>query len=245
MERAALIMILPGKGDKRMIDIHTHILPQIDDGSKDRKESLALIALLKKQGVTKIVLTPHFYPHLERLPDFLKRREIAYRSIEDADTELILGSETYLSEPLLSLDSIEDLCIGRSECLLLELPLLKKWTLGVFRQIDYIIAKYNICPVIAHAERYAAVQEHTEEIFQRLVDLGCMLQFDTDSVVNKWTRTETLRLMKEGWADFIGSDCHNIVSRPPQFDVFCEIVGKKLGAGYLSKLTTDSQDIIK
>jgi protein-tyrosine phosphatase len=244
MLRAALIMTLLGKGEL-MIDIHTHILPQIDDGSKDKKEALALISLLKKQGVTKIVLTPHFYPHLEKLPDFLKRREIAYRSIEDADTELILGSETYLSEPLLSLDSIEDLCIGRSGYLLLELPLSKKWTLGVYKQIDYLIAKFNICPVIAHAERYEAVQKHTEEIFQRLVDLGCMLQFNTDSVANKWTRTEILRLMKEGWADFIGSDCHNVVSRAPQFDVFCEIVEKKLGTEYLCKLTTDSQDIIK
>jgi tyrosine-protein phosphatase YwqE len=72
-----------------------------------------------------------------------------------------------------------------------------------------------------------------------------MLQFNTESVVNKKTRSEALKLIKEGWADFIGSDCHNIVSRAPQFDAFCEIVGKKLGTEYLCKLTTDSQDIIK
>lgn len=228
-----------------MIDIHTHILPQMDDGSKDRKEALALISLLKKQGVTKIVLTPHFYPHLEKLPDFLKRRGISYQSIEDADAELILGSETYLTEPLLSLDSIEDLCIGRNRYLLLELPLSEKWTQGVFRQIDHLIAKFNISPVIAHAERYEAVREHTEEIFQRLVDLGCMLQFNTDSVVNRKTRSETLRLIKEGWADFIGSDCHNVFARAPQFDAFREIVGRKLGAEFLDKLTSGRQDIIK
>jgi protein-tyrosine phosphatase len=235
-------MILLGEGEL-MIDLHTHILPHMDDGSKDRKEALALISLLKKQCVTKIILTPHFYPHLERLPDFLKRREISWRSIEDVDAELILGSETYLAEPLISLDSIEDLCIGRSGYLLLELPLSEKWSSGVFRHVDHLIAKFNICPVIAHAERYAAVHEHTEEIFQRLIDLGCMLQFNTDSVVNKKTRSETLRLIKEGWADFIGSDCHNIVSRVPQFDDFREIVGRKLGAEYLNKLTSDRQDI--
>lgn len=226
-----------------MIDLHTHILPDMDDGARDRDEAFALISLLKSQGVTKIVLTPHFYPHMEKLPDFLRRREISYQSISNSETELILGSETYLTEPLLSLDSIEDLCIGRSGYLLLELPYTDKWSRGVFRQIDYLIAKFNICPIIAHAERYTAVRGHTEEVFQKLVDIGCMLQFNTDSVVNRKSRSETLRLIKEGWVDFIGSDCHDINSRAPQFDRFKEVVGKKLGALYLSKLTVDHNDI--
>lgn len=226
-----------------MIDLHTHILPNMDDGAQNRDEAFALISLLKAQGITKIVLTPHFYPHMEKLPDFLRRRDISYQSIAGCDMELILGSETYLSEPLLSLDSIEELCIGRSGYLLLELPYADKWSRGVFRQIDHLIAKFNICPVIAHAERYEAVREHKEQIFQKLVDLGCMLQFNTDSVVDRKSRSETLKLIKEGWADFIGSDCHNIVSRAPQFDLFKEIVEKKLGIMQMSKLAADHSDI--
>jgi protein-tyrosine phosphatase len=222
-----------------MIDLHTHILPYMDDGAKNRDEALALISVLRKQGVTKVVLTPHFYPHLEKLQDFLKRREISYRSISDCNAELILGSEAYLSEPLLSLDSIDELCMGKSGYLLLELPYTDKWNMGVYRQIDHLIAKFNICPIIAHAERYAAVKEHKEEIFQKLVDLGCMLQFNTDSVVDRRSRSETLKLMKEGWVDLIGSDCHNLASRAPHFDVFREIIEKKLGAAYLNKLTSN------
>ena len=189
-------------------------------GPKNRDEALALISLLRKQGITKIVLTPHFYPHLEKLPDFLKRREISYRSIADCNIELILGSETYLSEPLLSFDSIEELCLGKSGYLLLELPYTDKWSQSVFRQIDHLIAKFNICPIIAHAERYEAVREHKEQIFQKLVDLGCMLQFNTDSIVDRKSRAETIKLIKEGWVDLIGSDCHNMASRAPQFDLF-------------------------
>jgi len=226
-----------------MIDLHTHILPEMDDGAKDRDEALALISLLKIQGVQKIVLTPHYYPHLESLSDFLRRRDISYQSIADSDAELILGSETYLSELLFSMDSIEGLCIGKSGYLLLELPYTNKWSLGVFKQIDHLIAKYNICPIIAHAERYEAVKGHKEIVFQKLVDLGCMLQFNADSVVNRKSRAETLKLMKEGWVDFIGSDCHNITSRAPQLDLFKEIVGKKLGALHLKKLTEDQIDI--
>lgn len=228
-----------------MIDFHTHILPQMDDGAQNRDESLALLALLKKQGITRVVLTPHFYPQMEKLPDFLRRRDISFRSIAGCDMDLILGSETYLSEPLLSLDSIEELCIGKSGFLLLELPYGSKWSLGVYRQIDHLIAKFNICPIIAHAERYEAVKEHKEQIFQKLVDLGCMLQFNTDSVIDRKSRSETLKLMKEGWVDLIGSDCHNIASRAPQFDLFKEILEKKLGVSYLSKLTSEHQEILQ
>lgn len=227
-----------------MIDLHTHILPNMDDGAKNREEAMALISRLKKQGVTRIVLTPHFYSHMEKLPDFLRRRDISYQSIADCSIELILGSETYLSEPLLSLDSIEELCIGRSGYLLLEMPYGDKWNSGVFRQVDHLIAKFNVCPIIAHAERYAAVKNHTEKIFQKLVDLGCMLQFNTESVTDRRTRSETLRLMKEGWADFIGSDCHNITARAPQFDLFKEIAEKKLGLSLLNSLTADHNEII-
>lgn len=149
-----------------MIDLHTHILPAMDDGAKDRDEALALISMLKNQGISKIVLTPHYYPHLESIPDFLRRRSISYHSIEDCGIEMILGSETYLSETLLAMESIEGLCIGKSSYLLLELPYTDKWSLGVFRQIDRLIAKYNVNPIIAHVERYEAVKENKEKIFQ-------------------------------------------------------------------------------
>lgn len=226
-----------------MIDLHTHILPEMDDGAKNRDEALALISMLKKQGITRIVLTPHYYPHLEKLPDFLKRRDESYQSIADSGLELILGSETYLSESLFSIESIESLCIGESGYLLLELPYTDKWGQGVFWQIDRLIAKFNICPIIAHADRYKAVKEQKKEVFQKLVDLGCMLQFNIDSVVNKRTRSESLRLIKEGWADFVGSDCHNLTSRAPQFDFFKEIAEKKLGVIPVGKLTSDHDEI--
>ena len=64
-----------------MIDIHTHILPGMDDGARDVKEALSLIDLLRKQGVSGAVLTPHYYPHEETVNEFLKRREEAYSKI--------------------------------------------------------------------------------------------------------------------------------------------------------------------
>lgn len=239
---------------KAMVDIHTHILPYMDDGARDLEESLALIQMLKEQGITSIVLTPHFYSHQESLSDFLERRQGSYKSLKRAvakviqksdmtqegksDSEIcledgsefkmLLGSETYLSETLFSYDSISPLCIEDTKYLLLELPYVEKWGPSVFKQIDRLIAKFDVVPIIAHAERYEALQHNPEKVFQELVDLGCMLQFNSHSVVNRHSRYSTLKLIKNGWMDFIGSDCHNLHTRPPEFDLYNEIIEKKL-----------------
>lgn len=229
-----------------MIDMHTHILPGMDDGAKDIGESMALIYMLKVQGITSAVLTPHFYPHEEKLASFLKRRQASYDALTNFisnndrersfDFELILGSETYLSEPLFSYEAIEQLMMADTSYLLLELPYTDKWGVNVFKQIDRLIAKFEVVPIIAHVERYEATQHNPEKIFQELVDLGCKLQFNVHSVVNRTSRASTLKLMKGGWADFIGSDCHDTNARPPEFDAFNQIVERKLNTKITNQL---------
>jgi protein-tyrosine phosphatase len=213
-----------------MIDIHTHILPGIDDGAKDTGEAIALISLLKKQGISLAVLTPHYYPSNESISDFLERRWLSYQSIMNCGFDMILASETYLSESLLIYDSIDDLTIKNTRYLLLELPFTEKWGPSVFRQVSRIITKYNIRPIIAHVERYEPVKKEKEKVLQKLVDLSCLLQINIDSVVNRKTRATAIRLIRGGWVDFVGSDCHNLSNRPPQFDVFNKIIKNKFNA---------------
>ncbi len=219
-----------------MIDLHTHILPGIDDGAKDEQEARSLLSMLKEQGVTLVVLTPHFYSHKQDLSDFINKRREAFELISDFELEMILGSETYLTESLFSNDSLDKLCIGDTKYLLLEIPNIAEWTSPTFQMIDKVISKYNVRPIIAHVEQYRAVQlsRHKTKLFQELVDLGCLLQINADSVVDRSTRTKTLKLIKSGWADFVGSDCHNLTLRPPQIQEFREIVEKKLGSDQLN-----------
>jgi protein-tyrosine phosphatase len=212
-----------------MIDIHTHILPGVDDGAKDAQEAAALITMLKEQGVTHAVLTPHYYSYSENLSDFLERRRLSYQSIKDCGFNLILASETYLSESLLSYDAIDDLTIGNTRYLLLELPDMEEWGSGLFRQISRTIAKYNVRPIIAHVDRYEPVLRRKEKALLQLTDLGCLLQINIDSVIEKKTRASALRLIKRGWVDFVGSDCHDVLERPPRFDLFSKIMRKKCG----------------
>lgn len=218
-----------------MIDIHTHILPGMDDGARDAAESLAMIDKLKQQGVTGAVLTPHFYSHQETLEDFLLRREAAFKRISHADFSMTLGSETYLTESLFSYEYLGDLCLGKGKHLLLELPYTSKWGSSVYRQIDRLIDKYQVIPIIAHVERYEAIAKDREGIQQKLVDLGCLLQFNLESFIGAWSRGSSLRMFKHGWVDFLASDCHNLTTRPPAWDqeIFSKPVnGTPLGKGW-------------
>ena len=215
-----------------MVDLHAHILPGIDDGPKDIQESVSLIHLLKKQGVSLAVLTPHYYPFSESISDFLERRSLSYQGIKDCNFDMILASETYLSESLFANDTIDELAISNSRHLLLELPFTDKWGPSVFRQINRIISKYDIKPIIAHVERYETVSRRKEDVLQELVDIGCSLQFNIDSFIDLKTRSSAIRYLKGGWVDFIGSDCHNLTDRSPRFDKFQTIIRRKLKHDY-------------
>ncbi len=232
-----------------MIDIHSHILPGIDDGAKDPEESAKLIETLQKQGITLLALTPHFYPHREPMDRFILRREKAYELIKriDTDMQFVLASETFLAENLLLNEGIEDLCMGHTKFLLLELPFTREWNARTYRLIEGLMSKFGIRPIIAHIERYPAMNRNAdrENILKNLSDMGCMFQIDTDSVTNLRTRYSMLKLIKSGWVDFIGSDCHDLTVRKPQFDKFNGIVRKKLGQEYLDRFEKNALDVLK
>ena len=212
-----------------MIDIHSHVLPGMDDGAKDPEESRELINVLQDQGVTLLVLTPHYYPHQERLSDFLIRREKAYQSISDSDIEMILASETYLSEPLLSYDSIEALCIGDTGYLLLELPYLDKWGSSVMKQIEQLIAKYNVKPIIAHRKIREAIRASKRANIKGVSGYGVPTSIQhilsnkqEDSGIN----VEAIK----GWVGRYGRlRLPQYDNKTSRFDEFYDIVNEKLG----------------
>lgn len=232
-----------------MIDIHSHILPGMDDGAKDPEEAAKLIETLQQQGITLIALTPHFYPHREPQERFILRREKAYDLLKGIDIEMkfVLASETFLTENLLLNECIDDLCMEQTKFLLLELPFTRDWNARTYRLIDGLMSKFGIHPIIAHIERYPAMNRKAdrENILKNLADMGCMFQIDTDSVTNLRTRYSMLKLIKSGWVDFIGSDCHDLTVRKPQFDKFNDIVRKKLGQDYLDRFEKNALDILK
>ena len=107
-------------------DYHSHILPNIDDGSDSVKTSLKMIKMMKGQGIGIIVATPHFYLHRESsLGGYLEKRQNAYEKLmaaEPAVTDIHIGAEVAIEKGISGLDGLEKLCISGTGLILLEPP---------------------------------------------------------------------------------------------------------------------------
>ena len=111
-----------------LIDFHTHILPCLDDGSKSVEMSLSMLREETEQGVRHVVLTPHFYARHDDPDRFLASREAAAEALKAAVAEvpglptLHLGAEVAYFRGMSDCEILRDFCIGRTECILVELP---------------------------------------------------------------------------------------------------------------------------
>ena len=96
----------------KIIDFHSHILPGVDHGSDSLETTLAQLELSKRSGVEVIVATPHFYPHILRLSDFISKRDAAYGSLVDVNgISVLCGAEVLLCEKLQQFEGLDALCI--------------------------------------------------------------------------------------------------------------------------------------
>lgn len=213
------------RGD-RMIDFHSHILPGMDDGSSSIEESAKMIEESFNQGVELIVATPHFYPWQEKPEDFLLRRERAIESLTVAFSKIRVGSEVAYYDGIVYSEDIELLKISGTDFLLIEMPM-TIWTKRMIESLHAIENRTKLKVVLAHLDRYIRVQKRTENI-----DYVCenfFIQVNADYFINRGTQRKALKLINENSIDFIGSDCHNLTSRPPNIGEAYKTIEKKLG----------------
>ena len=147
-----------------MIDIHTHILPGVDDGAENFYESIEIVKYLARQGVTDIIATPHYVNETEytseraenlRLFDALKR-ELAAAGVK---TRIFLGNEIYIDPEILELIKTEKISsLAESKYLLVELPLSGNFPNYEDYFNDLILRGYKV--ILAHPERYETVQKN-------------------------------------------------------------------------------------
>lgn len=223
-----------------MIDLHTHILPGIDDGAASVAESHQLIEALYQQNIRKAACTPHFDPTKISLADFVQMRTKAMDLLKEPKITLIPASETKLNEYLFHYPDISDLCIGNTKYLLLELPFEKKWNDKHLEYIERIINYYTVIPIIAHVERYEAI---THKIINKLREMGCMIQVNTSSILIKKNNRKVINLFKDDLVDIISSDCHNMTERIPVFTEPLNVLSRNLGEDTCKKLDYNSHCI--
>ncbi len=236
------------RGGKPMIDIHCHILPGIDDGSKDLDSSLQMINTAINAGTKKFIVTPHFYwgqyendylsvtKHLEKLNAEILKRQMPI--------ELYPGQEIFVDRHTLGFikeGAIRGL--NDSKYLLIEFPMdaLPKDAFDVIYELKILGFK----PILAHPERYRYVIENPSEI-NKFINEGCLIQINAGSITGLFgskIEQTALTLIEHNVCQFIASDAHSTGKRNTDLTEVLTLMKKSYGRLY-EKILVNGQNVI-
>ena len=214
-----------------MIDFHSHILPNIDDGSRSVEESAALLSMLWEQGVDLVCATPHFDPAFETPVAFLERREKAKERVLAHLTDvtrprILLGAEVAYYAGISRMQALPSLRLEGSPLLLLEMPI-GRWSEYTVKELKELSCYGGIRLLLAHVERYMLHQ--SPRVWEDLLDHGILMQVNASYFINFGSRQRALRQLKRGEIHALGSDCHNVTHRPPKVAQAIEVIRHRLG----------------
>lgn len=196
-----------------MIDFHSHIIPEIDDGSRSIEETMLLIKEAQKAGFTTIISTSHYLPKQyeydeESRKKFLEVIQMGARNL-GIDINLCLGSEIYVSYDIVELlKEHKASTINGTNYVLFELPM--QVEIPNLKNIIYNLLGNGYRPIIAHPERYAYVKENPNWLLEYL-ELGVLFQSNYASIIGLYGKEaqKTVKLLlKNNMIHFLGSDVH-------------------------------------
>ena len=232
-----------------MIDFHSHILPEMDDGSSCVSESEQMLKLSWEMGIDTVVATPHYYAGNESVECFIARRQEKYdllmRSINDTVIipQIVMGSETAFYVGISRESDILKLCIGQTKYLLLEMPF-TEWSSLTIKEVQGLIINRGIIPIIAHLERYYPIQCRNGKI-NELLNLGVLVQVNGETFVDNELRRKMMKMLSKDAVHLLGSDCHNMNENPPNLSQAFKHISAKLGDGVLEKIDATGRLVLR
>lgn len=187
-----------------MIDFHAHILPAADHGSDSLATSLAQLKLAEDAGIHTLIATPHFYPQVEALEDFLERRQACWQELTEAyhgRMQLLLGAEVHMCAGIDHMEGLEQLCVSDTNVILLELGF-GTWTDSVTEAVCKIQEASKLFPVLAHIDRYPS--DRIDELLAR----GIHAQLNGEAFCRLFGKRKFCDWIDSGSVVALGSDIH-------------------------------------
>lgn len=230
-----------------MIDIHTHILFGIDDGSKTIEESLDILKSLSEIGFTKIILTPHYIDNSEYKANNKLKKELL-NELRDAvkekniPIELYLGNEVFIDDDIIEkIYAHEIYTLNNTSFLLVELPLVEKFEYAL--EVFFELKSKGVQIVLAHPERYLMIQKNIK-LINDFIEAGCLLQGNIDSLSGKYGKAAQkvfIKLLKDHKYFVLASDVHHARSSYfERFDTLKKEVIKLTDEKYFKELFIDN-----
>ena len=206
--------------DTGYYDIHTHILPEVDDGSESLEESVEMLHIAYEQGVRHMVATPHFAADESNAPveELKEKLELLRRQAERMDEHFTLELGNELLDGPGAIEALKEgraLTLAGTHYILVEFVPMEKYHKIRQSLHTYIMGGY--IPVVAHMERYEALYKH-QEYMEELIKMGCYFQMNTQSLqggIFNRKASYHRHLVEDGYIHFLGSDCHGSQYRKP------------------------------
>ena len=222
------------------IDMHSHILPGMDDGSRSMEQTLRMLEIAVSEGITTMIATPHNMPGKGCPPVSVVRRkaEELRRRVEQEGipVEIAVGTEYYYREEVLDILEEGGITLGNSDCVLVEFePLAEK---PYLRTALRNILGLGYPPVLAHVERYAKLMEDIS-VLHDMKKNGILVQVNAMSVTGdngRQAKKDVKGLLKKGLVDFVSTDAHSDGHRAPFMEKCADILYKKYSADYADRL---------
>ncbi len=227
-----------------MIDLHSHLIPGIDDGARTLDDALALLKMAQADGITHTVLTPHIHPgRWENDKAIIKQNLHSLSSAAQAEgltIKLGMAGEVRISAEILTMVATDQIpFLGQwqgANVMLLEMP--HSHIMPGSDKLIQWLQKRNIIPMIAHPERNKDIMRDIKKI-QPLVKQGCLFQVTAGSVVGKFGEVSqqiAWQLLEQGLVTVIATDAHNVKHRMPVLSEAKAAISNKLGENKAAQL---------
>lgn len=232
-----------------MIDIHSHIIAAIDDGSKNLDYSLKMLKIAEESGTEKIVATPHYYMGRYEEKYSTVKEQVYYLSKvakkNNINIEIFLGQEVLIHKKTVELYEKGYIgTINNTSYMLVEFPM-TTWE-HYYMDVLYELRVRGINPIIAHPERYKFIHEDISNI-NKFLEEGYLFQINTGSlegIFGKNVEKISKELIKNRICNFIGSDAHSINTRKPDMKKGAEII-ETMDKALYNEIIINSKNLLK